>query len=59
MTDILHEIEQSITTIGFPIICVIFLWKNKIDIDEKQTQLLGELTNAINNLTDYIKEKRN
>ena len=58
MLDVLHEIEQSITTMGFPIVCVIFMWKKITESDEKQTQLLNELTTAINNLNEYIKDKR-
>ena len=53
--EIIVEIERLITTIGFPIVCVIFLWKKIIDSDEKQTFILNELTNAIKNLTEYIK----
>lgn len=51
----IKEIERLITTIGFPIVCVIFMWKKITDSDEKQTSLLTELTIAIKNLTDYIK----
>ena len=54
-TEILVEIERIITTIGFPIVCVIFMWRKITDSDEKQTALLSELTVAINNLTEYIK----
>lgn len=54
-TEIIKEIEQAITTIGFPIVCVIFMWRKITDSDEKQTTLLTELTIAIKNLTDYIK----
>lgn len=54
-TEILKEIEQAITTIGFPIVCVIFMWRKITDSDEKQKTLLTELTIAIKNLTDYIK----
>lgn len=54
-TEILVEIERIITTIGFPIVCVIFMWRKITDSDEKQTALLSELTMAINNLTEYIK----
>lgn len=53
--DIIVEIERLITTIGFPIVCVIFMWKKITDSDEKQTALLTELTIAIKNLTEYIK----
>lgn len=53
--EVVKEIEQLITTIGFPIVCVIFMWKKITDSDEKQTQLLTELIIAIKNLTEYIK----
>ena len=53
--EIITEIEQLITTIGFPIVCVIFMWRKITDSDEKQTALLTELTIAIKNLTEYIR----
>lgn len=55
--EILAEIERLIATLGFPIVCVIFMWRKIIDSDEKQTALLTELTIAIKNLTEYIKGK--
>jgi len=56
----IKEIEQFITTIGFPIVCVVFMWRKITDSDEKQTSLLTELTLAIKNLTEYIKgDKKN
>lgn len=55
--EIIIEVERLITTIGFPIVCVIFMWKKITDSDEKQTSLLTELTIAIKNLTEYIKGK--
>lgn len=55
--EIIVEIERLITTIGFPIVCVIFMWKKITDSDEKQTALLTELTIAIKNLTEYIRGK--
>ena len=54
-TEVLVEIERLITTIGFPIVCVIFMWRKITDSDEKQTSLLTELTMAINKLTEFIK----
>ena len=51
------EIERLITTIGFPIVCVIFMWRKITESDEKQTELLNELTIAIKNLTEYIRGK--
>lgn len=53
--EVIKEIESLITTIGFPIVCVIFMWRKITDSDEKQTSLLTELTLAIKNLTEYIK----
>ena len=55
--EIIEEIERLITTIGFPIVCVIFMWRKITDSDEKQTALLNELTLAIRNLSEYIKGK--
>ena len=54
-TEILQEVERLITTIGFPIVCVIFMWRKITDSDEKQTKLLNDLTHAITELTAYIK----
>ena len=53
--EIMESIERFISTLGFPIVCVIFMWRKITDSDEKQTQLLTELTIAIKNLTEYIK----
>lgn len=53
--EIIVEIERLITTIGFPIVCVIFMWRKITESDEKQTELLNELTIAIKNLTEYIR----
>lgn len=54
-TEVLAEIERIIATLGFPIVCVVFMWRKITDSDEKQTALLTELTIAIRNLTEYIK----
>ena len=54
--DEVNAIVQLISTVGFPIFCFIFMWRKITDSDEKQTQLLIELTLAIKNLTDYIKK---
>ena len=52
--ELLIEIERLIATLGFPIVCVIIMWRKITDSDEKQTALLIELTDAIKNLTEYI-----
>lgn len=53
--DIIKELEQVIATLGFPIFCVVIMWRKITDSDEKQTALLNELSQAIKNLTEYIK----
>lgn len=55
--EMLAEIERLVATVGFPIICVVFMWRKITDSDEKQTALLTELIIAIRNLTEYIKGK--
>lgn len=53
--EVIAELERMISTVGFPIVCVVFMWRKITDSDEKQTILLNQLTVAINNLTEYIK----
>ena len=54
--EILQQITNIISTIGFPIVCVIFMWRKITESDEKYQQLLSELTMAIKELTIFIKE---
>lgn len=54
--EILQQLTNIISTIGFPIVCVIFMWRKITDSDEKYQGLLSELTIAIKELTIYIKE---
>lgn len=53
--EIIQEFKELITTLGFPIVCVIFMWRKITQSDEKQSELLSKLTLAINELTIYIK----
>jgi len=53
--DVIKEIKELITTIGFPIVCVVFMWRKITDSDEKQTQLLTELNTTIKELKELIK----
>lgn len=53
--ELISEIERIITTIGFPIACVIFMWKKITESDERQNQALNELTYAIKALTEFVK----
>lgn len=53
--ELMQELERMISTIGFPIVCVIFMWRKITDSDEKQSKLLTDLTIAIKELTIFIK----
>lgn len=55
----ISQIKELITGLGFPIVCVIFMWRKITNSDEKQTQLLTELTAAIKNLSEYIRGSKN
>jgi hypothetical protein len=57
--EMLQQIANLISTLGFPIVCVIFMWRKITQSDEKNASLLASLTQAINELTIYIKEKDN
>ena len=56
-TEMLQQIANLVSTLGFPIVCVIFMWRKITQSDEKNADLLAKLTQAINELTIYIKEK--
>ena len=51
------EIELFISSIGFPILMTMLMWKKITDSDSKQTELLIKLTSAIENLSTYIKKE--
>lgn len=53
----IKAIYEGISTLGFPIVCVIFMWRKITQSDEKNASLLASLTQAINELTIYIKER--
>lgn len=55
--EMLQQIANLVSTLGFPIVCVIFMWRKITQSDEKNAELLAKLTQAINELTIYIKEK--
>lgn len=55
--EMLKELERFVTSIGFPILMCWLMWKKITDSDAKQSELLGKLINAINELTIYIKGK--
>ena len=53
--EILKEVKEWISTLGFPIAMCYLMWRKITDSDEKQSNLLTELTKAITELTVYIK----
>ena len=53
---IVAEIENFISNYAFPIVCVVFMWRKITDSDEKNRELLTELSATIRELTHYIKE---
>lgn len=54
--EMLQQIANLVSTLGFPIVCVIFMWRKITQSDEKNADLLARLTQAINELAIYIKE---
>lgn len=54
--EMLQQLANLVSTIGFPIVCVVFMWRKITQSDEKNADLLAKLTQAINELTIYIKE---
>lgn len=53
--EIIKEIKEWISTLGFPIFMCFIMWKKITESDEKQSNLLTELTKAITELSAYIK----
>ena len=57
--DILKEIKELVSTLGFPIAMCWLMWRKITESDEKQSNLLTELIKAITELTAYIKGGKN
>jgi hypothetical protein len=57
-TNVIKEIEVAITTIGFPIFMCWLMWKKITESDAKQSELLCNLTKAIEELSIYIKGRK-
>ena len=51
----MKEIKEWISTLGFPIAMCWLMWRKITDSDEKQSDLITELTKAVTELTAYIK----
>lgn len=56
--NVIKEIEVAVTTIGFPIFMCWLMWKKITESDAKQSELLCNLTKAIEELSIYIKGRR-
>ena len=52
--DILKEVKEWVSTLGFPIAMCWLMWRKITESDEKQSNLLTELIKAITELTAYI-----
>ena len=55
MIEIWEELKDFISSMGFPIAMCLLLWRKITDSDEKQSNLITELTKAVTELTAYIK----
>ena len=53
-----QEIETLITSVGFPIVMCILMWKKISDSDEQQTKLLSELKSSLDNLKEAINNQK-
>lgn len=53
-----QEIETLITSVGFPIVMCILMWKKISDSDEQQTKLLSELKASLDNLKEAINNQK-
>ena len=51
----IEVLTQMISSIGFPIAMCWLMWRKITDSDEKQSNLITELTKAVSELTFYIK----
>ena len=56
--DVINTITNLITTIGFPIVCVIYLWKDKTTTQEKLIQAINNNTAVISKLYDKISNEK-
>jgi len=54
----IQDIETLITSVGFPIVMCILMWKKISDSDEQQSKLLTELKASIDSLKEAIKVQK-
>lgn len=54
----IQDIETLITSVGFPIVMCMLMWKKISDSDEQQTKLITELKASIDTLKEAINNRR-
>lgn len=53
-----QDIETLITSVGFPIVMCMLMWKKISDSDEQQTKLITELKASIDTLKEAINSQK-
>lgn len=54
----IQDIETLITSVGFPIVMCMLMWKKISDSDEQQTKLITELKASIDGLKEAINNQK-
>lgn len=54
----IQDIETLITSVGFPIVMCMLMWKKISDSDEQQTKLITELKASIDSLKEAINSQK-
>ena len=54
----IQDIETLITSVGFPIVMCMLMWKKIRDSDEQQTKLITELKASIDTLKEAINNQK-
>jgi hypothetical protein len=54
----IQDIETLITSVGFPIVMCMLMWKKISDSDEQQTKLITELKASIDTLKEAINNQK-
>lgn len=54
----IQDTETLITSVGFPIVMCMLMWKKISDSDEQQTKLITELKASIDTLKEAINNQK-
>ena len=54
----INDVETLITSVGFPIVMCMLMWKKISDSDEQQTKLITELKASIDTLKEAINNQK-